>query len=46
MPKQEEELCALKVFRETWRMLNRAESIEEAKTKFKELVVKLILGMT
>jgi len=43
MPRQEE-LCALKVFRETWRMLNRAETIEEAKAKFKELIVELILS--
>jgi len=45
MPR-EEELCALKVFRETWRMLNRAESIEDAKARFKELIVELILGKT
>jgi len=41
---KQEELCALKVFRETWRMLNRAETIEEAKARFKELIVNLILG--
>jgi len=38
-----DELCALKVIRETWRLLKQAETIEEARSRFKELVLKLIL---
>jgi len=38
-----EELCALKVIREVWTMLNQSESIKDAKEKFKELILKLIL---
>jgi len=44
MPKQKEELCAITVFRETWKLLNKVKSLDEAKEKFKQLVAKLILG--
>jgi len=41
---KEEELCALNVFRETWRILSESKNLDEAKAKFKELIVELILG--
>jgi len=44
MPKQKEELCAVTVFRETWKLLNKVETLDEAKEKFKALVAQLILG--
>jgi len=39
-----EELCALRVFRETWKLLNSVEDLNEAKEKFKTLVINLIFG--
>ena len=38
-----EDLCALTVIREIWQMLKQSKSIEDAKKKFRELVLKLIL---
>jgi len=42
--KANEEICALTVFRRVWKLLQSSSTIEEAKKKFKELVVELILG--
>jgi len=41
--KRDEELCAIIVFRKVWKMLKGAESLETARTSFKELILKLIL---
>jgi len=38
-----EELCALKVFREIWKMLEDASTLEEARKRFKELLLRLVL---
>jgi len=43
MPK-EEELCAITVFRQVWKILQKAKDLEEAKKLFKEKMVELILG--
>ena len=42
--KAEGELCALTVFRETWKVLANAKDLEEAREKFKKLILNLILG--
>ena len=44
MPRHREEICAVTVMRKTWKILNESKNLEEAKTKFKELVLNLILG--
>jgi hypothetical protein len=41
--KDETELCAIKLFRETWKTLNESKDLEEAKQKYKQLVLNLIL---
>jgi len=41
MPK--EELCAMTVFRATWKMLGESRDLEDAKEKFKMLVLELVL---
>ena len=45
MPK-EEELCAITIFREVWKILHKAKDLEEAKKLFKEKMVELIIGET
>lgn len=42
--KRKEVLCAVTVFRETWKLLAKAKDLEEARERFKKLVVELILG--
>ena len=44
MKRRNEELCAVIVFRETWKLLAKTKDLEEAREKFKELVIDLILG--
>jgi len=43
MPRKSEELCAITVFRKTWSLLNSCKSLDEAKEKFKQLLVELVL---
>jgi len=38
-----DELCAVTVFRRTWALLNSCKSLDEAKERFKKLVVELVL---
>jgi len=44
MPQYKEEICAVTVMRKTWKILNESKNLEEAKTKFKDLVLNIILG--
>jgi hypothetical protein len=44
MKEDEEEVCAVKVIRKTWKMLNQCKNLEEAKEKFKQLIIDLILS--
>ena len=46
VPDKNEELCAVTVFRRAWALLNESKSLEEAKEKFKQLVLELILQET
>ena len=41
--KGKEEICTVKAFREMWKILKESENLEEAKEKFKKLVLKIIL---
>ena len=42
MPRKEE-VCTIKIFRETWKILKTSKNLEEAMEKYKSLVVSLIL---
>jgi hypothetical protein len=43
VPDKNEELCAITVFRKTWALLNESRNLEEAKEKFRKLVLELVL---
>jgi hypothetical protein len=44
MKQKTESLCAIDVFKATWKMLNKSENLEEAKENFKLLMVDMILN--
>lgn len=39
----EREHCGCKIFRETWRILKGAKSLEEARSMYKQFVLKFTL---
>lgn len=41
--KDEEKVCLVKVLRLTWKVLKKSKGLEEAKIKFKDLVLKVVL---
>lgn len=44
--KEKKDLCVLDVFKATWKMLQKSKDLEDAKARFKKLVLKLILDET
>jgi len=43
MKQREEELCALTIIKRLWKAINNSQTLNEAKEKFKETVLELIL---